>query len=138
MPRKERIKESKNKQYKEAAKAKGQTKINSSFFRRPAASEQSRQEIETDAHTSTQSTNIGGNINICIEETEEQNEEEWIKLSEEFTSKDKALSEKNGRYFLVEWMKIYPWLMYSREKKISFLQYLFQLFGKEINWKNCV
>ena len=102
MPRKERIKESKNKQYKEAAKAKGQTKISSSFFRRPAASEQSSQEIETDAHTSTQSTNIEGNINICIEETEEQNAEEWIKLSEEFTSKDKALSEKNGRYFLVE------------------------------------
>ena len=67
LPRKERVEKSINKQYEKAANAKGQTKINFSFFQPATAMGQLNLDTESDTLMSTESLKVQENADRNLE-----------------------------------------------------------------------
>ena len=107
MPRTERNKKAAEKSLAKAAAQSGQSNL-TSLFSRTSNLEVStyNEEIRKETHAQV----IDDFETLSTEET-------WVKITCEFTDKDRTNSEKNGPFFLAEWFEKHDWLAYHREKK---------------------
>lgn len=112
MPTTERSKKAAAKSLARAAAQPGQSQITSMFVRTNIEEnnivEENTSVEETQMTVNDKFDNVAG-----VQET-------WIKTVNDFTSEDKKNSEKNGRYFVREWLERHEWLSYNREKRKAF------------------
>ena len=108
MPRTERNKKAAEKSLAKAAAQSGQSNLTSLFSRT------SNLEVSTyneEIRKKTHARVINDDFETLL------TEETWVKITCEFTDKDRTNSEKNGRFFLAEWFEKHDWLAYHWEKR---------------------
>ena len=123
MPRQERNKKSATKALAEAATKPGQLRLISLFDvqRQPQPSTSTNHGTNTEETTVPTFVEQQGSLN----QTQQSNEivfvkDPWVENANDFTNVDKEKSERSGRYFQREWLKIYTWLIFNRETNKAF------------------
>ena len=61
-------------------------------------------------------------ISQCTRDTEEFNEDQWVKEERCFNDKDRENSKSKGRSFFSAWLSQFDWLSYHREKRAVFCE----------------
>ena len=121
MPRLDRAENDRKKQIEKVSQEPGQMKIGNFFHKKTqAVTEKCSQEGEPCVSEVVVPKASG--ISQCTRDTEEFNEDQWVKEEKYFNDKDREDSKSKGRSFFSAWLSQFDWLSYHREKRAVFCE----------------